>query len=62
MTSHASLLKVLVGALAFMCWMAQAQQTAIWGANAGWVAISEKADLNVGLYDQTSFSRSTVTA
>ena len=38
-SQHASLLKVLAGTLAFMCWMAQAQQTAIWSGSVGWIVV-----------------------
>ena len=36
---RSSFLKVLVGVLVLMVVMGQSQQTAIWGANAGWVIV-----------------------
>ena len=36
---QASFLKLLVGVLAAMCLMAVSQQTAIWGAGAGWALV-----------------------
>jgi|RhiMethySRZTD1v2_1073278.scaffolds.fasta_scaffold11157_9 hypothetical protein len=39
-SQHVSLFKVLAGVLAFMCWIAAGQQTAIWGGNAGWIIVA----------------------
>jgi hypothetical protein len=45
---NASFVKVLAAVLALMCLMAQAQQTAIWSGNAGWLLVGLIAAAMVG--------------